>query len=139
MNAAVKETERRKTGFSVIQIKRKEGGIMKGDVFMRQAVIVAVLAVATMITRFLPFLIFPAGKKIPDYVDYLGRTLPYAAIGLLVVYCLRNVNFLAAPFGLPEILAVAVIVAIHWWKGNSLLSIGVGTIFYMILVQVLFQ
>lgn len=105
---------------------------------MRQAAIVAVLALATMITRFLPFLIFPAGKKIPEYVEYLGKTLPYAAMGLLVVYCLRNVDFLSAPFGLPQILAAAVIVAIHWWKGNSLLSIGVGTIFYMVLIQYLF-
>lgn len=111
---------------------------MNGDVFMRQAAIVAVLAIATMITRFLPFLVFPAGKKIPEYVEYLGKTLPYAAMGLLVVYCLRNIDFFSAPFGLPQILAAAVIVAIHWWKGNSLLSIGVGTIFYMILIQYLF-
>ena len=111
---------------------------MGGDTFARQAAIVIALAAATMITRFLPFLIFPAGKKIPEYVEYLGKTLPYAAIGLLVVYCLRNIKLLAAPFGLPQILAVAVIVVIHWWKGNSLLSIGVGTIFYMILIQYLF-
>lgn len=111
---------------------------MNGDAFMRQAAIVAVLAVATMITRFLPFLIFPAGKKIPRYVEYLGKTLPYAAMGFLVVYCLRNLNFFAAPYGLPQILAVVVIVAIHWWKENSLLSIGAGTIFYMILIQCVF-
>lgn len=111
---------------------------MTGDIFMRQAAIVAALAIATMITRFLPFLIFPAGKKIPEYVEYLGKTLPYAAMGLLVVYCLKDITFTAVPFGLPQMLAVAVIVAIHWWKGNSLLSIGVGTIFYMVLIQYLF-
>lgn len=111
---------------------------MNGVVFMRQATIVVVLAVATMITRFLPFLIFPAGKRIPKYVEYLGKTLPYAAMGLLVVYCLRNLIFFVAPYGLPQILAVVVIVAIHWWKENSLLSIGVGTIFYMILIQCVF-
>lgn len=111
---------------------------MSGAVMTREILIVAVLAVSTMITRFLPFLIFPAGKKVPEYVEYLGKTLPYATMGLLVVYCLKNVNFLAAPFGLPEVLAVAAIVAVHWWKGNSLLSIGAGTVFYMILVQAVF-
>lgn len=105
---------------------------------IQEIVIVVVLAVATMITRFLPFLIFPAGKKVPDYVEYLGKTLPYATMGLLVVYCLKGVNFTAVPYGLPEILAVAAIVVIHWWKGNSLLSIGAGTVFYMFLVQVVF-
>lgn len=105
---------------------------------IQEIVIVAVLAIATMITRFLPFLIFPAGKKVPDYVEYLGKTLPYATMGLLVVYCLKGVNFTAVPYGLPEILAVAAIVVIHWWKGNSLLSIGAGTVFYMFLVQVVF-
>ena len=105
---------------------------------IQEIVIVVVLAVATMITRFLPFLIFPAGKKVPDYVEYLGKTLPYATMGLLVVYCLKGVNFTAVPYGLPEILAVAAIVVIHWWKGNSLLSIGAGTVFYMILVQFVF-
>ena len=108
------------------------------EVFVQEMVIVAVLAIATMITRFLPFAIFPAGKKVPVYVQYLGRTLPYATMGLLVVYCLKGVNFLAMPFGLPEVLAVAGIVAIHWWKENSLLSIGMGTVFYMFLVQVVF-
>lgn len=107
-------------------------------VFVKEIVIVVVLAVATMITRFLPFVIFPAGKKVPAFVEYLGKTLPYATMGLLVVYCLKGVDFLAAPFALPEFLAVAAIVAIHWWKGNSLLSIGAGTIFYMFLVQVVF-
>jgi len=111
---------------------------MSGSIVTKEVLIVAVLAVATMITRFLPFLIFPAGKKVPEYVEYLGKTLPFATMGLLVVYCLKNVNFLASPFGLPEILAVAAIVAIHWWKGNSLLSIGAGTLFYMFLVQAVF-
>ncbi len=110
---------------------------MSGNV-MQEIVIVAVLAIATMITRFLPFFIFPAGKKIPAYVEYLGKTLPYATMGLLVVYCLKDVSLTAAPFALPELLAVAAIVAIHWWKGNSLLSIGTGTVFYMFLVQMVF-
>lgn len=100
--------------------------------------IVVVLAAATIITRFLPFLIFPEGRKVPPYVEYLGKNLPYATMGLLVVYCLKNISVFQWPFGLPELLATAAIVIIHWWKGNSLLSIGVGTLFYMILVQVVF-
>ena len=104
----------------------------------KKAMIVILLTIATMITRFLPFLIFPTGKKGPDFVEYLGKTLPYATMGLLVVYCLKGISLIAFPFGLPELFAVALIVALHWWKENSLLSIGVGTVFYMFLVQVFF-
>ena len=110
---------------------------MNGEM-IQEILIVALLAIATMITRFLPFLIFPPGKKVPKYVEYLGKTLPYATMGLLVVYCLKGIQLTAAPFALPELLAVAVIVMIHWWKGNSLLSIGAGTVFYMFLVQIVF-
>lgn len=106
--------------------------------WIQAAVIVAALVLATVITRFLPFFLFPAGKEIPRYVQYLGKTLPYATIGLLVVYCLKDVDFAGAAHGLPELIAVAVIVALHWWKGNSLLSIGVGTVLYMALVQIVF-
>ena len=105
---------------------------MSGAGFQR-IVIVILLTIATMITRF-----FPAGKKVPDFVEYLGKTLPYATMGLLVVYCLKGISLTAFPFGLPELLAVVLIVALHWWKENSLLSIGVGTVFYMFLVQVVF-
>lgn len=100
--------------------------------------IVAALMAATMITRFLPFFLFPGGKETPRYVEYLGKTLPYATIGLLVVYCLKDVQFAVAPFGAPELLAIVGIVVLHRWKRNSLLSIGAGTIWYMILVQVVF-
>lgn len=110
---------------------------MNGEM-IQEILIVALLAIATMITRFLPFLIFPPEKKVPEYVEYLGKTLPYATMGLLVVYCLKGIQLTAAPFALPELLAVAVIVMIHWWKGNSLLSIGAGTVFYMFLVQIVF-
>ena len=109
-----------------------------GDAEFQKAMIVILLTIATMITRFLPFLVFPAGKKVPDFVEYLGKTLPYATMGLLVVYCLKGISLTAFPFGLPELFAVALIVALHWWKENSLLSIGVGTVFYMFLVQVVF-
>ena len=97
-----------------------------------------IIALCTLLTRALPFLLFPAGRKTPDYVLYLGRVLPYTIIGMLVVYCLKDVNFLAAPFGLPEILGVGLTALLHIWKKNTLLSVGAGTLFYMILVQVVF-
>lgn len=93
---------------------------------------------ATMITRFLPFLLFPAGKETPRYITYLGKTLPYATIGLLVVYCLKSVSFSVYPHGLSEVISITLIVILHLLKGNSLLSIGAGTACYMILTQFIF-
>ena len=101
-------------------------------------VIIAVMAAATLFTRFLPFILFPAGKKTPEYISFLGTTLPYATIGLLVVYCLKGVNFISWPHALAEIILVAAIVLLHVWKGNSLLSIGAGTVTYMVLIQGVF-
>lgn len=98
--------------------------------------ILAVVA-ATMLTRFLPFLIFPEGKTPPAAVTYLGTVLPYAVIGLLVVYCLKDAVF-TSWHGLPELIAIVFIVALHKWKKNTLLSIAGGTILYMILVQNIF-
>lgn len=103
------------------------------------ALITLAMILATVLTRFLPFLFFPAGKKTPKYVIYLGNTLPYATIGLLVVYCLRGVSFTVQPYGLPEALSIAVIAVLHLWKGNSLLSIGGGTALYMVLIQTFFK
>lgn len=100
--------------------------------------IIAALVTGTVITRFLPFILFPAGKETPKYVAFLGKTLPYATIGLLVVYCLKGISFSAYPHSLPELIAVLVIVILHRLKGNSLLSIGAGTLIYMVLVQVVF-
>lgn len=108
------------------------------SVTVQGILIIAAMALATMITRFLPFVLFPAGKETPKYIEYLGKSLPYATMGLLVVYCLKGVSLTSAPFGLPEVLAITGIVLLHNWKRNSLLSIGAGTIFYMILVQVVF-
>lgn len=99
---------------------------------------ILVVAATTFATRAVPFLIFPKGKEIPKVVRYLGRVLTPAVIGMLVVYCLKNTTVLQAPYGLPEFLAVAAVVALHLWKRNNLLSIGVGTVFYMFLVQVVF-
>lgn len=106
---------------------------------MREILIVAAMIVGTLITRFLPFFVFPAGKKTPAFVDYLGKTLPFATMGLLVVYCLKGIRLTAEPYGLPEILSAGLIAALHWKKGNSLLSIGIGTVFYMFLTQAVFR
>lgn len=100
--------------------------------------ICAALAAGTIITRFLPFLLFPSGKKTPEYIEYLGKNLPYATIGLLVVYCLKGSSFATYPFALPEMITVAVIAVLHGWKRNSLLSIGTGTVLYMFLIQAAF-
>ena len=91
----------------------------------------------TMMTRFLPFLIFPEGKEPPEFIQYLGMVLPYAVIGLLVIYCLKDVPG-SGTYGIPEFLAIAFIVLLHRWKKSILLSIGGGTVFYMLLVQFVF-
>lgn len=100
-------------------------------------IIIAVTSLATIITRFLPFIIFSDKHKNP-YIDYLGRVLPYAAIGLLVVYCLKGINPAQPPYGAPEAISISIIAILHYLKGNTLLSIGAGTAAYMILVQVIF-
>lgn len=100
-------------------------------------IVVTILAVAagTMITRFLPFVMFPEHKTTPPIVSFLGNVLPPAMMGLLVVYCLKGVTVMQAPHGIPELISIAVIVILHKWKSNVLLSIGGGTILYMLLVQ----
>lgn len=99
---------------------------------------IAVIAIATLLTRAIPFLLFPAGKQTPRYILYLGKVLPCATIGMLVVYCFKDVVPTAAPFGAPELIAVAAVVGLQLWKRNSLLSILGGTILYMALVQFVF-
>ena len=101
-------------------------------------VAIAVAAVVTAATRFLPFLIFGNGKKTPDIIVYLGKVLPYAIMGMLVIYCLKNVSIVNAPHGLPELIACAAVAVLHIWKRNTLLSIAVGTVGYMLLVQFIF-
>ena len=100
--------------------------------------IILVVGLTTFVTRAIPFLIFRNGKEIPETVKYLGRVLPLAVIGMLVVYCLKSVHVVSFPFGLPELLAITAVVVLHVWKRNNLLSIGVGTILYMFLVQAVF-
>lgn len=99
-------------------------------------IMIAALAAGVVITRFVPFVLFPENKPVPKTVEYLGNVLPPAVIALLVVYCLRNVDFFQGTFGLPEILAILAICGLHTWKRNSLLSIAGGTIIYMVLLHV---
>lgn len=100
--------------------------------------LVLVMAVFTALTRFLPFIAFPEGRKKPKVIIYLGKVLPYALIGMLVVYCFKGVSVVTAPFGLPEILAAVLVALLHIWKRNTLISVFSGVIFYMILVQFVF-
>lgn len=102
--------------------------------------ILMILAVAagTQLTRWLPFWLFPENKEPPAIVTYLGRVLPAATMGLLVVYCLKGVSWTNAPHGIPELISVAVVAVLHRWKGNVLLSIAGGTVLYMVLVQMVF-
>lgn len=101
-------------------------------------IIIAMMALGTLIPRFLPFILFPSREATPKYVVYLGQTLPFAAIGLLVVYCLKGVSPSIAPHGLPEAIAVLGVALLHIWRKNTLLSIGGGTLLYMLLVQLVF-
>lgn len=103
---------------------------------MNAAVLIAVMAIVTMLLRFLPFLVFT--KKTPEYISYLGKVLPAALIGMLIIYCVRDVSILDQPHGLPELLAGLAVAGLQAWKRNSLLSILSGTVIYMLLVQLVF-
>ncbi len=95
---------------------------------------IAVVMFGTMLTRFLPFIFFSGSKPAPKHITYLGSVLPYAVMSLLIVYCLKDAVF-TPPHGLFEILAIVVVGALHIWKKNIFLSISIGTVFYMVLVQ----
>lgn len=103
---------------------------------MKAVILVAAMAIVTMLLRFLPFLVFKG--KTPEYITYLGNVLPPAIIGMLVIYCLRNTSILSAPHGLPELLAAMIVVGLQVWKRNSLISILSGTAVYMLMVQVIY-
>ncbi len=102
------------------------------------ALIIVVAGAVTLLIRFLPFLIFNGKRETPPYIIYLGKVLPYAIMGMLVIYCLRGISFTAAANFLPELIACAVVVLAHVWKRNTLLSIISGTVCYMLLVQFVF-
>lgn len=96
------------------------------------------VALGTMLTRFIPFVLFPEHREVPSVVGYLGKVLPPAMMGLLVVYCFKQVSFVEVPFGLPELLATTAVIILYRWKNNVLLSIAGATLVYMILVQMVF-
>lgn len=99
---------------------------------------IIVAALVTALLRFLPFIIFKGNRETPKIISYLGKYLPYAIMAMLVVYCLKSVSLTAYPFGLPELVGVAVVVLLHIWKRNTLLSIASGTVVYMLLIQLVF-
>ena len=99
---------------------------------------ILICALCTQITRWLPFLLFGGKKEVPGLVRYLGTNLPAAIMAVLVVYCLKGITPLTCPYGLPELISVAVVVGLHLWKGNTLSSIALGTVCYMLLVQMVF-
>ncbi|MBQ1958828.1 MAG: AzlD domain-containing protein [Firmicutes bacterium] len=105
---------------------------------LHSVLIVAVCALVTIGLRFLPFVIFRGDRPTPPYIVYLGKVLPYAIMGMLVVFCLKNVSLTAAPHGLPEFIACALTALLHVWKRNTLISIIGGTAAYMIMVQMIF-
>ena len=104
---------------------------------LEQIITILIAGFATVLTRFLPFVIFK-GKKTPKALDYLGFALPCSVFGMLLVYCLKDTVVTSFPFALPEVLGLAVTSAIYLWKKNTLISIAAGTVFYMLLVQVVF-
>lgn len=101
-------------------------------------IMILIIALVTAALRFIPFLIFNGNKPIPRFVEYLGRVLPYSIMAMLVVYCLKGISYRKAPFGLPEIISVVIVVVLHIWKRNTLLSIIGGTVCYMLLIQFIF-
>ena len=99
---------------------------------------VIVIAFVTFLTRVLPFIIFPGSKQTPPFITWLGKVLPCAVMGMLVIYCLKSVSILTFPYGIPELIAIVLVILVHKWKHNLLLSIVGGTVVYMLLVQLVF-
>lgn len=97
---------------------------------------IAIMAGITLLLRMLPFLIFKEGKT-PAYVDYLGKYLPFAIIGMLVIYCLKDVSVIKPPYGLPQLISIALVAILHVWKRNTLLSMIGGTVCYMVLIRIM--
>ena len=104
----------------------------------QRLITIAMCVIGTQLTRFLPFLAFPAGKETPKFIQYLGHALPAAVFGMLLVYCLRGTSILTGSHGLPELIAILVVGGLHLWKRQMLLSICAGTICYMLMVQFVF-
>lgn len=104
----------------------------------QQIITIAICVLGTAATRFLPFILFSEKRPAPKYIQYLGKALPAAIFGMLVIYCLKDVSFLGGSHGLPELISIAVTVAIHLWWRNMLASIAAGTVCYMLLLQFVF-
>lgn len=100
-----------------------------------QILTISLCALATMLTRFLPFIVFSEDKKTPAFIQYLGKTLPSAIFGMLVVYCLRNVDIMQGSHGIPEVVSIVVTICLHLWKRQMLLSIAGGTVTYMLFIH----
>lgn len=100
--------------------------------------LVLIMSGCIILLRVMPFILFPAGKPTPQIITYLGKVLPFAMIGMLVVYCLKDAQVLSYPYGLPELIAIIVVAGLHIWRRNTLLSVAVGTVSYMLLIQFVF-
>jgi branched-subunit amino acid transport protein AzlD len=96
------------------------------------------ISLGTIFTRALPFIIFPENKRIPKYIKYLSDILPYTIIGMLVIYCLKDISITSSPYALPELISIVSIIVLHQWKKNSLLSIGLGSAIYILLLRYVF-
>ncbi len=101
----------------------------------QQIITIAVMSIAVISTRFLPFIIFPSKERTPHFVRFLGKYLASAVFGMLIVYCLKDIQFQSGNHGIPQFLGILVCILLHLWRKNMLLTIAGGTIFYMILVQ----
>lgn len=106
---------------------------------IQRVIMICMVILGTIITRFLPFFIFTSDKPTPKYVQYLGKMLPSAALGMLVIYCLKDVSLFRGNHAIPELISIMVVILLHFWKRQMLISIAGGTVFYMILVQVVFS
>jgi branched-subunit amino acid transport protein AzlD len=106
--------------------------------FTQQIITIAMCVLATMATRFLPFMIFSEKRETPAFIQYIGKYLPSAVFGMLVVYCLKDVSFVSGTHGLPELIAIVVTIVLHKWKRQMLLSIAGGTACYMLLIHFVF-
>ena len=102
------------------------------------ALVILIMGLVTLATRLLPVLIFGRGEKVPDYILYLGKVVPFTAMGLLIIYCLKDVSVVETPHGLPELVSLAIVSGTYLWKRNTILSVVIGTVVYMMLVQMVF-
>ena len=105
---------------------------------MQQAVTIGLCVLGTMLTRFLPFIVFSENRETPSFIHYIGKYLPSAVFGMLVIYCLKDVSVFQGTHGLPEFLSIAVTAMLHLWKRQMLLSIAGGTVCYMLLLHFVF-